>query len=82
MLVVQIALHRQTLSRMVRFYRTYPLVTTLRAQLAWSHYELLSALDDAAERTFYESEVVRSAWSVRELDEEIKSGRVGRAGWD
>jgi predicted nuclease of restriction endonuclease-like (RecB) superfamily len=74
-----LAMTRQTLSRIVRFYRTYPLVTTLRAQLAWSHYELLSALDDAAERTFYESEVVRNAWSVRQLDEEIKSGRYRRA---
>src|SRR5579875_2322505 len=47
---------RATLFRIVRFYRSYPIITALSTQISWSHYELLAAVDDATERAFYEGQ--------------------------
>jgi predicted nuclease of restriction endonuclease-like (RecB) superfamily len=69
---------RQLLARIVRFYRVYPIITALHTQISWSHYEILAALDDRAEREFYEAEVARNAWSVRQLDEQIRGGLYRR----
>jgi len=69
----------QMLNRIVRFYRAYPVVTALSSRLSWSHYELLAALDDRAERAFYEAQIARHAWSTRQLDEQIRSGFYQRA---
>ena len=62
----------------VQFYRTYPLVHMLRAELSWSQYVLLIRVGDARERSFYETQVVRNGWSVRELEEQVRSGLYGR----
>ncbi len=70
---------RQMLARIVRFYRAYPIVAALTTQISWSHYEALATIDDRNERLFYEGEVVRHAWSVRQLDEQIKGGLYRRA---
>ncbi len=70
---------RQMLARIVRFYRAYPIVAALNTQIAWSHYEVLATIEDRAEREFYEAEVARNAWSVRQLDEQIKGGLYTRA---
>ncbi len=70
---------RQMLARIVRFYRAYPIVAALNTQISWSHYEALAAIDDRDERLFYEGEVARNAWSVRQLDEQIKGGLYRRA---
>jgi len=69
---------RPVLFRIVRFYRAYPVVTALSSQISWSHYDLLSGIDDRGAREFYASEVVRGAWGVRQLDEQIKSGLYTR----
>lgn len=70
---------RTTLFRIVRFYRAYPLMATLSTQISWIHYDLLSAIGDHVEREFYEGEVVRGAWSTRQLEEHIKAGLYRRA---
>jgi len=74
-----VKMSRPVLFRIVRFYRVYPVVTALSSQISWSHYDLLSGVDDRAEREFYEAEVVRGAWSVRQLDEQTKAGLYQRA---
>jgi len=70
---------RTLLNRIVRFYRAYPIIAALSTQISWSHYELLAALDDRAEREFYEAEAARNAWGVRQLDEQIRTGLYKRA---
>jgi len=69
---------RSTLFRIVRFYRSYPIVTALSSQLSWSHYEILATLADRAERAYYEAEAIRNAWGVHHLDEQIKGGLYHR----
>jgi predicted nuclease of restriction endonuclease-like (RecB) superfamily len=41
--------------------------------LSWSHYVRLLTVQDAAARTFYETEALRGGWSIRQLDRQIAS---------
>ncbi len=63
---------RRLLYRIVQFYRTYPIVSTLRTQLSWAHYRELIAVEDSKERKFYENKIIINSWSVRDLSRQIK----------
>jgi len=67
----QINLYRQ-------FYRTYPIVHTLCAQLSWSQYKLLLSLDTDDQRTFYTAETKKNYWTVRQLERQIYSNLYER----
>ena len=41
--------------------------------LSWSHYVRLMAIANPATRALYESEAIRSGWSVRQLDRQIST---------
>ncbi len=41
--------------------------------LPWSHYVRLLSVKDSEARNFYESEALRSGWSVRQLDRQIST---------
>ncbi len=53
---------------------------TLVERLSFSHLLELLKIDDALERTFYEVECIRGAWSVRELKRQIASLYFQRSG--
>jgi len=67
----QINLYRQ-------FYRTYPIVHTVCAQLRWSQYKLLLSLDTDDQRTFYIAETKKNNWTVRQLERQIYSNLYER----
>jgi predicted nuclease of restriction endonuclease-like (RecB) superfamily len=46
-------------------------VQTLSAQLTWSHFVILSAIDDPIKRDFYTTLTIQERWSTRTLDERI-----------
>ena len=69
---------KRNLHNTVRFYRVYPIVQTVSAQLSWSHFVVLIYLDNKKERQFYEQQAIQSAWSVRELRREIRSNLYER----
>jgi hypothetical protein len=46
--------------------------------LSWSHYILLSRIENKGERSFYEIESAQENWSVRELQRKINSGLFER----
>lgn len=52
----------------------------LLTRLSYSHFELLTALEDPLKRTFYECECLRGNWSVRELKRQIASLYYERSG--
>jgi hypothetical protein len=58
---------KRNLHNTVRFYRVYPIVQTVSAQLSWSHFVVLIYLNNKEERLFYEQQTIQNAWSVREL---------------
>ncbi len=48
-----------------QFYRTFPIVSTLRTQLSWSQYKLLLSVDSQDKREFYIAETIKNNWTVR-----------------
>ncbi|MDR0803341.1 PDDEXK nuclease domain-containing protein, partial [Fluviicola sp.] len=69
--VRQINLYRQ-------FYRTFPIVHTLYAQLSWSQYKLLLSVESKDRREFYIAETVKNNWTVRQLERQIYSSLYER----
>lgn len=64
--------HRQ-LHRYRQFYRMFPIVSTLRTQLSWSHYKLLLSIDNEDKREYYIAETAKNNWSVRQMERQINS---------
>jgi len=77
-LSIDIDIQRRDIYRMVQFYRTYPIVTSLMSQLSWTHYTVLITITDNEKRRFYEAHTIQNAWSVRELRRQIRSNLYER----
>lgn len=61
------------LERYRQFYRTFPIASTLRTQLSWSHYKLLLSIDNEDKREYYIAETAKNNWSVRQMERQINS---------
>lgn len=61
------------LERSRRFYRLYPIASTLRTQLNWSQYKMLISIPDPDKREYYELESVNNGWTARETERQINS---------
>jgi predicted nuclease of restriction endonuclease-like (RecB) superfamily len=65
---------KRNLFQMVRFAELFPdqkIVQTLSAQLSWSHFVVLTSIEDSLKREFYLSMAVEERWSVRTLDDRV-----------
>ena len=62
------------LRNMRRFYLAFPIQETVSLELSWSHYNLLSRIDNPAARQWYQTEAISQNWSVRAC--------VCRLGWN
>lgn len=65
---------RRNLFRMVKLYQCFDrleIVTTLSAQLSWSHLVELLKVEDGTKRSFYAELCAQSHWSVRALRERM-----------
>lgn len=56
-----------------QFYRAFPIVHALRAQLSWTHYRKLISIDSDDKRSFYIAESVKNNWSARQLERQVDS---------
>ena len=61
------------LERYRQFYRAFPIASTLRTQLSWSHYRLLLPVEDNDKREYYLAETAKNNWSVRQMERQINS---------
>ena len=61
-----------------QFYKEFPIVQTLSAQLSWSHYSLLVRIGNEDKRAFYIAECCKNNWSVRQLERQINSSLFER----
>lgn len=61
------------LRKMRQFYEIFPIQQTLSVELSWSHYLILTKIEDQNARHFYMKECVGSRWSVRELERQASS---------
>ncbi len=64
---------KRQLYRYVQFYRTFPIVSALRAQFSWTHYKSLISIDNQDKREFYIAETEKNNWSTRQLERQINS---------
>lgn len=65
----------RNLRRMVKFAEGFPdaaIVSTLSAQLSWSHMVAIVALKTPQARQFYAEQAATNTWSVRELAHQIE----------
>ena len=61
------------LRNMRSFYMAFPIRDTLRHELSWSHYRLLSRLNTGPKRDYYLAEAIAANWNSRELQRQISS---------
>ena len=66
------------LERYRQFHRTFPIASTLRTQLSWSHYKSLLSVSNPDKREFYIAESVKNNWSARQLERQIDSNLFER----
>ncbi len=59
------------LRNMRRFYLAFIKQETLSLELSWSHYNLLSRIENEAARHWYQQEAAQQNWSVRALERQI-----------
>ena len=63
-----------TLWRMVKFYRTYP-VLAARQELSWTHYKTLITVKDKDERKKLEKQIIEKDWDTDKLQEYLNTKR-------
>ena len=61
------------LKYMRQFYLAFSKSHTLCDQLSWSHYRLLSRIEEEERRQFYLEECIEGNWSTRQLERQINS---------
>ena len=74
---------RPNIFRMIKFAKLFPyreIVSTLSRQLSWSHFILISGLDDELQRHFYAEMCRVQRWSVRALKKQIDGMLYERTG--
>lgn len=78
-LSIDLKIHERTLYRTLKFYKAYPILTTVLSELSWSHYLALIDLLNTQQRRFYEMISIKESLSVRELKSKIKNKEYERA---
>ncbi len=66
------------LERYRQFYRMFPIASSLRTQLSWTHYRLLLSVDNQDKRAYYIAETAKNNWSVRQMERQINSSLFER----
>ena len=55
------------------FYNAFPIRDAVRHELSWTHYRLLSKVDNGQARLWYMNEAAGQNWSSRALDRQIST---------
>ncbi len=61
-----------------QFYRIFPIMSALRAQLSWTHYKNLLKIENEDKREFYIAENIKNNWNSRQLERQINSSLYER----
>lgn len=56
-----------------QFYRRFPIVHALRAQLSWTHYRALFSIGNEEKQEFYIAETIKNNWTGRQMERQIGS---------
>ena len=63
----------RNLNHFRQFYRRFPIVPAVRAQLSWTHFKSLLNLSGDEKLEFYLQETVKNNWTARQMDRQIGS---------
>lgn len=72
LLAQDLGVSRPELSRMIEFYKVYPISAQVAHQLSWSHYRELVPVKGEEERKFYQIQAIKNNWGRDKLREQIK----------
>ncbi|MBS4095945.1 MAG: hypothetical protein KGZ83_03795 [Sulfuricella sp.] len=61
----------RNLRHMRAFFQRFPIWNALRSELSWTHYRLLTRVDNEEARLWYMREAVDQNWSTRALERQI-----------
>lgn len=63
----------RNLNNMRAFYRAFPIWNAVRTELSWTHYRLLSRIEDEAKKRFYLEQSIDAGWNSRTLQRSINT---------
>jgi len=55
------------------FFLSFPILNALRSELTWTHYRLLTRVNNEKAKEFYINEAITGDWSTRTLERNINS---------
>ena len=53
------------------FYQTFPIRNAVRTELSWTHYRILTRIENNKARQWYMQESIEQSWSARALERQI-----------
>ncbi|WP_448530307.1 PDDEXK nuclease domain-containing protein [Raineya sp.] len=68
----------RNLRNMRAFYNAFPIWNAVRSELSWTHYRILSKIEEQHLRSFYMKEAIQNSWTTRVLQRNIDSLYVNR----
>jgi predicted nuclease of restriction endonuclease-like (RecB) superfamily len=68
----------RNLNNMRAFYNAFPIWNAVRTELSWTHYRLISRVEDEQSRIQYMNHAIDENWDTRTLDRNIRTQYVGR----
>ena len=66
------------LSNIRKFYQSFPILDALRQELSWTHYRILSRIEEVNLRNQYVKACAETGWDTRTLQRNIKTRYLGR----
>jgi predicted nuclease of restriction endonuclease-like (RecB) superfamily len=61
----------RNLNNMRSFHLAFPIWHAVRTELSWTHYRILSRIENEAARDWYTNEAIANSWSSRALDRQV-----------
>lgn len=68
----------RNLNNIRAFYLSFPIWNAVRTELSWTHYRILSRIEDEALRLQYTTTAIEQSWDTRALQRNIKTQYIGR----
>jgi predicted nuclease of restriction endonuclease-like (RecB) superfamily len=68
----------RNLNNIRAFYRAFPIWNAVRTELSWTHYRILSRIEDEQLRQTFATYAVEGGWDTRTLERNVKTQYVGR----
>jgi DUF1016 N-terminal domain len=63
--------YERNLRRMRAFYLVFPIWTSVRSELSWTHYRILIQVENQVARDWYLQESIEQNWSAKALERQI-----------